>query len=1377
MMTLSKALAAGQAKDYFQAEYTNTQESYYSEGETVRGKWFGRQADAWNLQGDVEQEHFDLLCEGQHPRTGDQLVRHVTRQKYENAYGETVETSEHRAGWDATFSAPKSVSLAALVGGDNRILEAHDRSVDVALNELEKYIQARMGGNTPAQTTSKMIAAKFQHDSARPDRNSGYAAPQLHTHTVIFNVTETDDGRIKPVQPLELYRSQRYATEIYRSVLATELQKLGYEIALDGRTGAPEISGFSQDYLAASSPRRAEIQREAGEMKARLAQLGIQVEDGAGLRQAAAKTDRMSKQYDRQEMRARHLEMDTRFGGQAFRIAQEAQERDVVMLTDEQVKTRARESITFARDNAVEREAVVDKRKVLIDALRRNVGLTTYEAVVDELRKNFTNGNFILVTRNPGIDEVTTSQTVAMEQNNIRTVTAGKGTQTAFVQNEQLDSLLRNITQRQGLILNGAQQQAVKTILKSPDRIMGFEGLAGTGKTTTLSVLREAVERSGYVVQGFAPTGVAADLLAESGISTSTLQKFVASPQMNTGTGEKILYVLDESSLSDTRNMFRFFEKAGPSARVLLVGDCGQHQAVEAGAPFEQFVKAGMETASLDEIVRQRSDLRKPVEQLAKRDVIGAVKTLFEQGRVTEIVDDEDRLRAIARDYVNNPKRALVISPANQERVAINSIIHHELQERGIVNTAEQETKILVLRQDMTGAERKFALAYAPHGDIIRYNKGSKVFGITQGDYGRVLKTSHSDNEITVQLQNGREITYNPKRLSGVSVYKEAQRQFAVGDRVQFRAPFSEAKVKNTELGTIVKIDQGEFSIALNAGRVVTLNPERFPHLDHGYAVTSYSSQGKTMDRVLVNAETTETDLLVNQRMAYVAVSRARFDARIYTDSAADLGRALARRKDKTMALEAVKQSHHGPTVGQGTANEFGSPQLKRVDAVFPVSLDNEDGIYSVGRLRGLSIVADSDTAVAQNRLDQFEKSKHLYSFDIDGEQWSLVRVDRQERIQNRRIDGCRRVVSAYRKRLYGVINNPLKLFGLREYKQNAVKAKHQISETQERVEHLQEIRTAVTSRLQNQREMLRVDLGKQTESAQQLKYRLKHKVDLDSNSEKEISQPEFTEEELDRLEANAQFLRDSKLLHTAYRHFGQHYGENRQAIGKIATRADKTLEFARASLSDIDDQIQNFTDNRESFPVLLKTPNGNEQSMTLRDLATNPASENILTRFFSGARSAHAAIDEALNQNYADLRNERDAIQSFIKATSDLTESFREHLETLNQTQAQSSLAGSHFTASESVAFKSPFNVGANSTAISSFPNDITAHNDSAQSVGLKEGTAITSQPNSDEHLKQIRQAIDNVSSANAAMNETGIEAGLAEAEATASDSLAALL
>jgi len=170
MITLSKPISSGQAQAYHKEEFANARENYYTEGERVRGEW-----------------------QGQHPETGEQLVRHQTAREYVNASGETVRTMEHRAGWDATFSAPKSVSLTALVGGDDRVRDAHRESVKVALDEMEKYAQARMGGNVPAQTTGQWAVAKFEHDSSRPV--NGYAAPQLHTHAVAFNVTETADGQ------------------------------------------------------------------------------------------------------------------------------------------------------------------------------------------------------------------------------------------------------------------------------------------------------------------------------------------------------------------------------------------------------------------------------------------------------------------------------------------------------------------------------------------------------------------------------------------------------------------------------------------------------------------------------------------------------------------------------------------------------------------------------------------------------------------------------------------------------------------------------------------------------------------------------------------------------------------------------------------------------------------------------------------------------------------------------------------------------------------------------------------------------------------------------------------------------------------------------
>jgi conjugative relaxase-like TrwC/TraI family protein len=270
MMTISKAISAGQALDYYKQEFTNSKENYYSESGDVKGRWYGRLADEWRLKGEVTSEQYERVVAGQDPHTGEQLVKSVTPRETVNQYGEEVTTSEHRAGWDATISAPKSVSLAALVGDDERIREAHRESVDEALKRFEEYLQARGGGDKPAITTGKMVAAQFEHTSSRPDRVNGYAAPQLHTHCVVVNMTRTEDGKVRSVQPRELFRSQKYATAIYRAYLAEKLQGLGYEIEVDPRTGAPEIKGFSKEYLQEASPRREEVLKEAEQIKERL---------------------------------------------------------------------------------------------------------------------------------------------------------------------------------------------------------------------------------------------------------------------------------------------------------------------------------------------------------------------------------------------------------------------------------------------------------------------------------------------------------------------------------------------------------------------------------------------------------------------------------------------------------------------------------------------------------------------------------------------------------------------------------------------------------------------------------------------------------------------------------------------------------------------------------------------------------------------------------------------------------------------------------------------------------------------------------------------------------------------------------------------------
>jgi ATP-dependent exoDNAse (exonuclease V) alpha subunit len=278
---------------------------------------------------------------------------------------------------------------------------------------------------------------------------------------------------------------------------------------------------------------------------------------------------------------------------------------------------------------------------------------------------------------------------------------------------------------------------------------------------------------------------------------------------------------------------------------------------------------------------------------------------------VIEITDERQRLKAIAENYSKNPTNTLVISPANRERSQLNSLIHQQLQREGKVSRDDHQMKVLVNRQDMTGAERTFANAYRPDEDIIRYNRASKVYKVKPGDYASVMAVNHERNELTVRFANGRTLTYDPTRLSGVSVYNKAERSFAEGDRIQFRAPFAEKRIVNGELGTINKIEPEHLRVTLDSGRELNFDPQRFRHIDHGYAVTSHSSQGLTVDRVLINADTQESLRLLNDRMAYVAVSRAREEALIYTDSTQNLRETLNRPTNKKMALEATKGNSH----------------------------------------------------------------------------------------------------------------------------------------------------------------------------------------------------------------------------------------------------------------------------------------------------------------------------------------------------------------------------------------------------------------------------------------------------------------------------------
>lgn len=894
MLTISKSLSAGQARSYHQEEFSNAQENYYSEGDRIRGEWHGKLAEKWGLCGGVQEEQFQRLSDGQHPASGEQLVRHQTVREYLNKQGKTVKTMEHRAGWDATFSAPKSVSLTALVGGDERVQEAHRASVGVALDEMERYVQARLGGNLPAETTSKWVAAKFEHDSARPV--NGYAAPQLHTHVVFFNLTETANGETRPLQPQELYRTQQYATAVYRSEMAHRLQGLGYEIE-HGKSGQPEIKGYSREYLDASSPRRKQIKDH----------LAMENQSGAAAAQIAAHHTREAKtELSREEMQQRHKDMAFDFGDQPEHVKAGAKRR-ARDIGQDAGKRIAHSVVTFAKERQFERDAVADERALLTDALRRSMGGATLVQVKANFEERIESGEFVEVQRqgNSPDREFTTTEMIGYERDTINAMRAGQDRHAALVS----FGTRWDLRGAQGH-LSDTQHRAVEQILSSRDQVTALEGVAGAGKTTSLAAILEAAERENCIVKGLAPTSRAAQKLEESGIRSKTLQRHLA--QSYEGHDErKRLYILDESSLASTRQMNEFLHRLQKDDRVLLVGDTRQHQAVEAGKPYQQLQEAGIQTARLDDIVRQKDPaLKEVVEKLSRGQVREAMEKLDADGRMHEISDTDERIATIAHEYKKQPEGTLVVSPDNKSREAINETIHYAMQDTYQMPYVEYQMRVLVARQEITGADRQWAAQYEP-GNVVRYAKGSKTLGIKPGEYARVASVDEKLNYVTVERETGQSLNYDPRRLQGVTLYREAERAFSEGDRVQFTAPDQEQHIANRELGTIEKIDAaGNLQVRLDSGRTVAFNVKENPHVDYGYAVTSHSSQGQTADRVLVHVDTEQLgEKLVNRRLAYVAVSRGRYDAQVYTNDKTHLTDQLSCDVSHRSAFEPGRES------------------------------------------------------------------------------------------------------------------------------------------------------------------------------------------------------------------------------------------------------------------------------------------------------------------------------------------------------------------------------------------------------------------------------------------------------------------------------------
>jgi conjugative relaxase-like TrwC/TraI family protein len=382
VLKISKPLSAQKVSDYYKFEHTAADQAYYTEGTQLVGEWHGRLAAEFELVGAVEQEQYGRLALGQHPCTGEQLIKHRLPTEDVVAWRSTdppilaVSSAgakpkkyvEHVAAWDWTLAPHKSYSVTALVGGDRGLIEDHKKAARLALDAGEKYTQARLRDVAPV-TSANWCAALFLHDSARPVGDAP-PNPHLHTHAVVFNMTNAGD-KIRSVQSREWYRVQTYVAAVYQAEMAYAARLRGYELE-HGRNNSTAIRGYTEEYLNAVSARTEEIQRE----KADKGLFGAEADERINKRLRQAK-----QAWEPLALWREHRAQAERYGNNPEGVVRNAREKPPLVLSEKQREIQAHRAIDFARQRLIEGNAVIDHYEIVRDALRYGLGYITLQDV------------------------------------------------------------------------------------------------------------------------------------------------------------------------------------------------------------------------------------------------------------------------------------------------------------------------------------------------------------------------------------------------------------------------------------------------------------------------------------------------------------------------------------------------------------------------------------------------------------------------------------------------------------------------------------------------------------------------------------------------------------------------------------------------------------------------------------------------------------------------------------------------------------------------------------------------------------------------------------------------------------------------------------
>jgi conjugative relaxase-like TrwC/TraI family protein len=853
MLRITQQDSAKDAKRYYASA------DYYSEGQEIVGSWGGEGAKRLGLEGVVDRESFDRLCDNLNPKDGSRLTARIR--------------SERTVGYDFTFSVPKSVSVLYALTGDQEILDAFRSAVDETMRDMESEIKTRvrMGGKDADRVTGNMTWAEFIHTTSRPV--DGVPDPQLHAHCFVLNSTwDNQEQRWKAGQFRGLKADAPYYQAGFRVRLAGKLQDLGF--AVDRKRDDFELAGVPASAIRKFSRRTDEIEKVAAERgitdPKRKAELGAETREKKNQQlswnQLRKDWDSRLTDKERQELAAAHR----REASNDHAAAGEGQ------------------AVDFALDHSFSREAVVAERRLLTEALKRGIGGVTVEGVKREFaRRSLIRGEL------DGRAVASTGAVLDEERKVIDFARKGRGRFRPL--GDSNPSLIRNW-------LNDGQKAAVLHVVGSRDRVTLLRGVAGTGKTTLMQEAVEQIEHSGKKVTVLAPSvGASFDVLRNEGFpEANTVARFLKDNAMQQAAAGQVIWV-DEAGLLGTQDMARLFAAAGQvDARIVLSGDRRQHRAVARGEPLKLLeTKAGLPVAEVTEIMRQSGSYKSAVAHLSKGRTVEGFAELDKLGWIREVSDGErykqlaDAYQSAIREKKANGEQttALVVSPTHAEARRITGEIRDLLKAGGVLKKERMLQTWIPL--NLTAAQKADTTNYQ-HGDMIQFHQnapGNKIGS-------RVIITDDEEPPV--------------KFAERFEVYRPAEVPLAAGDRIRVSAggktKDGKHRLSNGSLLTVQGFTPlGD--VVVDHGWVID---KGFGHVAHGYVVTSHASQGKTVDKVFIG-QSSQSFPASSRRQFYVSVSRGKGQAVIFTDDKKELAKAVGRADEPMSASDLVKSHRRRP--------------------------------------------------------------------------------------------------------------------------------------------------------------------------------------------------------------------------------------------------------------------------------------------------------------------------------------------------------------------------------------------------------------------------------------------------------------------------------